>query len=398
MSKLNFLVHLNAYSDAGSSNAPSLSNFKWTRDLTGIPASNPISEAFTLAPGESKTIFSGTRTLAQSIDTVYSLQLKPLSSSTYRLQYTSGTAPLFRTPRVIGSDATTPITTITNGPVITYSSPASVSGATATFTGQAAGMTTDVIFDADTQGAAGNDIVLVGDGVSTLVELSDAWNTANPSNQIVQDIGDFSQVLDAAAEIQLAGGVDQVVGLNMTDVQIGDKVKIGSVFNTLNQGEFKILAKSANSFTVENYTGVNEGPITLGSQFADQIRIFSAAGVQEGDTLVISEGFSSVTFGSYKITDVTDNYVEFYSTSVLPQETGISSALDIYSQTKNLVYLEANQKCTVELNGVQMASMEPFIINNSKQPGVFMLKATVYSFTVTNNSLDTASCFVATVE
>lgn len=313
MSKLNFLVHLNTYSDTSPSNNPSLSNFKWTREINGIPASNPVSDAFSLAPGEAKTIFSGVRTLTQSIDTVYGIQLKPLSSSTYRIQYTSGTVPGFRTARSIGSDATTQVTTVTNGPIIVFSS----TGGTA---------------------------------------------------------------------------------FNFGSVVIGDIVEIGSQFNTLNQGQYKVLAKTATSFTVENFTGVNEGPITLGSGFADQIRIFSAAGVQEGDTLVISEGFSSVTFGSYKITNVTDSYIEFYSTSVLPQETGISSALNIYSQAKNLVYLEANQKCTVEINGTQMAAMEPFIINNSKQPGVFMLKATVYSFTVTNNSLDTASCFVATVE
>jgi hypothetical protein len=314
MSKLNFLVYLQTYSDASASNNPSLSNFKWAREITGIPASNPISEAFSLAPGESKTLFSGVRTLLVDGTTEFSLQLKPLSSSTYRLLATSGQVPGFRTARSTGADATTEVTTVVNGPIVTFSS----TGGTA---------------------------------------------------------------------------------FNFASVVVGDTVKIGDQFNTLNQGEYKVLAKTATSFTVENYTGVNEGPVTLGATFADQIRIFSAAGVQEGDTLVIKSGFSSVTFGSYKITDVTDNYVEFYSTSVLPQETDIVSAdLAIYSQAKNLVYLESDQKATVTLNGAQMASMEPFIINNSKQPGVFMLKATVYSFTVTNNSLDTASCFVATVE
>lgn len=314
MSKLNFLVFLSTYSDTSPSNNPSLSNFKWAREITGIPASNPISEAFSLAPGESKTIFSGVRTLLVDGTTEFSLQLKPLSSSTYRLLATAGQAPGFRTARTTNADATTEVTAVVNGPIVTFSS----TGGTAF---------------------------------------------------------DFSSV------------------------QVGDFVRIGDQFNTLNQGKFKILAKTTTSFTIENYTGVNEGPIVLGSTFADQIRIYSASGVQEGDTVVIKSGFSSVTFGSYKVTDVTDNYVEFYSTAVLPQETDIISAdLAVYSQAKNLVYLESNQKATVEINGTQMAAMEPFIINNSKQPGVFMLKASVYSFTVTNNSLDTASCFVATVE
>lgn len=398
MSKLNFLVYLNTYSDAAPSNNPSLSNFKWSREITGIPATNPISEAFTLAPGESKTIFSGVRTLGVDNTTQFSLQLKPLSSSTYRVQATSGAAPLFRTARSTGANATTAVTAIVNGPIVTYSSPASASAQPAQFVGIASGVATSVTIVALTPGTAGN-VSLTGDGTSSLNQLIVAWNSANPSNQLQLQLGDDTQILDLDEEITLTGGTDAVVGLNMAAVVVGDQVRIGSQFNVLNQGKFKVLAKTANSFTVENFTAVNEGPITLGSTFADQIRIYSAAGVQEGDTLVLKSGFSSVTYGSYQITDVTDNYVEFYSTSVLPQETGIVSAdLAVYSQAKNLVYLESDKKATVTINGVQMASMEPFVINNSTKPGIFMLKATVWSFEVTNNSLDTASCFVATVE
>lgn len=559
MPKLSLLIHLNAYSDPGASNAPSLSNFKWTRDMSGLPASNPISEAFSLASGESRTIFSGTRTLAQAIDTVYSIALKPLSSSTYRILNTSGTPPLFRTARNIGTDATTAVTAVVNGPIVAFSAPGTsalpaeflgdvlgktettlwnavtpgvaantisivgdgtstfaqlmaawntanpsnqvtqvagnsgqipssgasftlsggVDGVTASFSGQPAGFSSGIILAATNQGVVGNSILLTGDGATALVDLVAAWNTANPSNQVVIQSGDDSQVLTNAATIALANGVDSalasfvgnlattIVGVeldavtagaagnsilltgngssslavlistwntanpsntvslsagngnqipnnavamqlaagvdasgsfNTANIVVGDYVRLGSMFNTLNQGEFKIIAKSANAFVVENFTGVNEGPIVLGSGFASQLRVYSAAGVQRGDTLVIDQGFSPVTFGSYKITDVTDNYIEFYSTDVLPQETTISSALNIYSQAKSLIYLEADQKCSVTVNGTVVANMEPFVINDSTQPGVFMLKSTVYSFEVQNNSLDPASCFVATVE
>lgn len=397
MSKLNFLVYLNTYSDPSASNNPSLSNFKWAREITGIPASNPISEAFSLAPGESKTVFSGSRTLAQSIDTTWSISLKPLSSSTYRILNTGGTAPLFKTPRNISTDATTPVTAVVNGPIVTFSAPAAQSAVAAQFVGTAPGVATSVTIVALTAGAAGN-VSLTGDGTSTLNQLIVAWNSAHPSNQLQLQAGDDTQILDLAAPLALTGGLDAVGSMDTSTVVVGDLVRIGDQFNTLNQGEYKVISKGTGSFTVENYTGVNEGPIILGSTFADQIRIYSAAGVQRGDTLVINQGFSPVTFGSYKITDVTDNYVEFYSTDVLPQETGISSELNIYSQAKNLIYLEANQKCSVTVNGTVVANMEPFIINDSVQPGVFMLKSTVYSFAVQNNSLDPASCFVATVE
>lgn len=314
MPKLSLLIHLVAYSDPGASNAPSLSNFRWTRDMTGIPASNPLSEALSLAPGESKSIFNGSRTLSSDNTTAYDIALKPLSSSVYRITNSAGTAPNFRTPRALGIDATTQITAVVNGPIVTF-----------TQTG--------------------------GTAMSTAA------------------------------------------------VSVGDSVRIGDQFNILNQGEYKIIAKTSNSITVENQVAVNEGPITLGASFADQISIYSAAGVQIGDTLILSSGFSAVTLGSYKITDVSAQYIEFYSTAVLPIESGIvNPGLAIYSAAKQLVYIEADQKCSVTVNGSIVSNMEPFIINNSKQPGVFMLKSTIYSLSIQNNSTDSASLFLASVE
>jgi len=314
MSKLNFLVFLNAYSDASASNNPSLGNFKWAREINGLPAANPQSEVHPLAPGESKTIFNGTRTLSSDNTTTYSIALKPLSASNYRITHTGGTAPNFRTPRALGIDATTQFTTTLNGPLVTFAS----TGGTA---------------------------------------------------------------LDTSA------------------VVVGDLVRIGSDFNILNQGEYKVLAKTSNSITFENQTAVAEGPITPGADFADQFEIYSAAGVQVGDTITLSSGFSAVTLGSYKVTDVTAKYVEFYSTDVLPAETGIvNPGLAVYSSAKNLIYIECDQKCAVTINGSLVSNIEPFIILDSKQPGVFMLKSTVYSLSVQNNSLDAASLFIASVE
>ncbi len=314
MSKFNFLVYLNAFSDANSSNNPSLSNFKWARDISGIIASNPLSEAFDLAPGESKSLFNGTRTLAQDGTTEYDISLKPLSTHTYILKASAGTLPNFRTPRAIATDATSQVTVTLNGPLTIF-----------TFSG------------------------------GTLP--------------------------------------------NLASVAVGDNVRIGSQFNVQNQGEWKILAKSSTSFTVENQIGAAEGPITLGASFADQIEIYSAAGVQAGDTLIISGGFSAVTQNSYKITAVAGNYLEFYSTDALPIENSIqTTAIAVYSAAKNLIYLESNQKVSITVNGSIVAKLEPFIINDAKQPGMFMLKSTVYSLDVQNTSLDTAALFLASIE
>jgi hypothetical protein len=59
MSLTNLLIVLNTYSDPRSSNSPDLNNFKWTREIDLIPASNTISQNLTLAASGSQTVFTG---------------------------------------------------------------------------------------------------------------------------------------------------------------------------------------------------------------------------------------------------------------------------------------------------------------------------------------------------
>lgn len=316
MSKLNFLVFLNSYSDPSSSNNPSLSNFKWDREINGLAVSNPQSLAFSLAPGESRVLFNGTRTLAQDGTTQYTLSLKPLTSNTYILTAVAGTLPNFRAPRAPGADATTQITVTQNGPLVTF---ASTSG--------------------------------------------------TPLNLI-------------------SGGVI-----------VGDYVRLGNLFNQANQGEMQIIALTATSFTVANELGAAEGPITLGAGYASQLRIYSALGVQINDTLSIFGGFSPVSQDAYKVTSVAANFLEFYSTAVLPTEGPITTqSIAAYINAKQLVYLESDQDCSMLINGVAAGDIQPIIINNSVFPGVFMRTSIMYSMSVTNNSTSPANLFLASAE
>jgi len=313
MNKLNYMVYLQAFADQSPNNNPSLGNFKWTREVSGALVSNPVSNSFTLAPNESRTLFSGSRSLLADGSTQYSIAPVPLTPNVYQITNTSGTSPAFRTLRSIGADATTQVTVTTNGPIATFAS---------------------------TAGTA----------------------------------------------------------FNLASVLVGDIVMIGSNFNPQNQAQYKVIAKTSTSFTVENQTAVNE-TVTLGSGFANQVRIFSASGVQAGDTLVISSGFSPVTYGSYEVMTVTDYYVQFYSADVLPTEMNVVSLdLAIYSQAKSLVYLEVDQKCGVSLNGSGLVYASPFVTSSLTSPGVLMLNSTIWSLTITNTTTNVANCFIATVE
>lgn len=316
MSLLNLLVYLSASSDSQASNNPSLGNFKWNRDSSGLSVRNPESIAFSLAPGETKELFDGVRTLAQDGTTQYSIALKPANSSIYVLSHSGGTAPQFRTSRSSGASATTAVTVTLNGPVVTFASTA-----------------------------------------------------GTPFNLIV-------------------GGV-----------VVGDYVRIGSLFSLANQGEWQVIARTATSFSVVNDLGVAEGPIVLGAGFANQVKLYSAAGVQVGDTLLINSGFSLVTQGSYIVTSVADSFLEFSSLEVLPTEGPVTTQVAMYSAAKRLVYLESNQNVSMILNGIAGNEIKPLAdVCGCVKPGIFMRTSLVYSMSVTNDSLSPASVFFASVE
>jgi hypothetical protein len=285
---------------------------------------------------------------------------------------------------------------------------------------------TPVTIRADNIGFNGNSIELIGDGTSSVETLIANWNSANESNTASLTAGDGGQIPifgslfilahginpamvnfggGVSANISLSGG-GTAAGLNLSGAFVGDYVTIGNLFNISNQGTFQIIALTSNSFTISNPDAVAEGPITLGSGFATQLQIYSASGVQVNDTLIISSGFSLATQGSYQITAVYPESIEFYSTSILPQEGPIETEIIIYSDVKKLIYIESDSQLSVICNGVNVGNIEPFIAINAGHyslppsilPGVFMFKSVIYSLSVTNNGLKAANMFFAAVE
>jgi len=313
MAKLNMNIYLNCYEDEASSNNPSLNNFRWFRQLSGLAADRPISLSFTLAPGESRTLFDGTRSLLQDNTTQYQLLLK--SGNTYVLKHVGGTAPQFRTARMIGSDATTQVTVTSNNSILTFAS-----------TG------------------------------GTLLSL-------------------------------IAGGVI-----------VGDEVLIGSQFAAGNRGRFKVIAITATSFTVENPSGVTESPVILGADFVNQIRIYSASGVQVGDTLRIFGGFSIASQAAYEVTAVQDNLIEFFSSKSLPLETVTTNEIAIYSAAKVIVYLETSKPLEVLTNGLDSVKLSPLIRETVAVPGQLLRSDIIWSMSVENNGIESTNVFFAAVE
>lgn len=140
MANMNLLVFLNTYTDVNSSNSPSRNNFKWTRDINGLAAGNPVSVSAQLAANEVRTIFSGT--------------------AVKKLLYV---------------EADQNCTLLIQG--------------TASFSGIPAGASTTVTLTANNPGSAGNSIALVFNGSTTIAAAVAAWNIANPTNQVTLTFG-----------------------------------------------------------------------------------------------------------------------------------------------------------------------------------------------------------------
>lgn len=325
MAKLNLMASVLAYDDNISCTVNS-NPYKrvpdWSTQIYGLIVKNPQALKYSVIPNSSITLFDGTR--ATSINNTTTFSLTWQSGSTYRLQYTSGTLPVFRVARILATDATTAFTVSINN--------------------------------------------------NSIVNLT--FSSGTPP--------DF------------------------TNVQIGDTLYISptSPFNALNEGYFQIVSKTSTSISFQNPSAGVETNIALGVNYATDFQIYSSGPVVVGDTLIISDGFSIVTQGSYIITAVTPTFIEFLSTNPLPNETGIiptATGLVIYSSAKFVIYMEVNQKCSLRLNDdtgdhviIEPALIDVGGVEGAK--GIFSKIGMSYKGILVNKSINTCDVFVFTAE
>jgi len=205
---------------------------------------------------------------------------------------------------------------------------------------------------------------------------------------------------NATAKFASSGGTL----LSFASVVVGDVLRIAGVitgdpagpFNTLNEGYWSVIAKDGTSVTCVRldgaaFSGTPEGPIVLAAGFADLFRVYSAAGVQAGQKVYISAGFSSVTRKTFNVTAVAPDFFEVVSATPLPLESGIipgAAGIAFYTAAKQVVYLEADQESVVRLNGDTSDSnlLSPFLPGDPNQVAVFHKLGLTYSLVIVNKS------------
>ncbi|MHA1860985.1 MAG: hypothetical protein ACTSVM_01635 [Candidatus Ranarchaeia archaeon] len=208
---------------------------------------------------------------------------------------------------------------------------------------------------------------------------------------------------NATAELEATGGTIA----SFAAVTVGDVLRISGAttgdvdgpFNDLNEGYWTVLSATATKLTckrplAEGFSGSAESSILLGADFATNFIVYSANGVQVGDSVEISAGFSSVTQKTFVVSQVTPLFFEVVSVEPLPLETAIVpgvAGMVFYTEAKRVIYLETDRNAEVRLNGASGSEvrMSPFISGDETKVAVYLQVGLVYSLEVVNRS-DTA--------
>lgn len=96
--KLTLSSYVLAYADVTQQNNPQLKTIDWKVAIESLAVANPKTEPFTVGPGETLTLFDGTRTT--SIDNTTEFDLALVDTNRYRFTWSgTGVDPEFRTDR-----------------------------------------------------------------------------------------------------------------------------------------------------------------------------------------------------------------------------------------------------------------------------------------------------------
>lgn len=99
MAVINIITQLLAYNDAiGQTDNPMQRAVDWTRKIHALEVKKPTSDAICIPPGESATIFDGSRVNPMDGTSILKLSLVSAPESIYRMEVTAGTSG-FRTAR-----------------------------------------------------------------------------------------------------------------------------------------------------------------------------------------------------------------------------------------------------------------------------------------------------------
>jgi hypothetical protein len=224
-----------AYGDVGSNSNPSRKYVDWSV-ARSYSVKNPKTETYMLAPGETLTLFSGTRSTGIDNTTEFQLDLSQLASDRYRFTWTgNGTAPGLRTDRGLELDGVSVDMTANANLTMTMAA--------------SAGTFVDVIV---------GDAILIPD--TTTGDGASPFNTLNVGYWVVlaKDIASSTLQLTRPSDQSFSGVTEtvsvtddgQVLGFSAAGVQVGDSVSISAGFVASVLNSYRVVAVTPNYFEV----------------------------------------------------------------------------------------------------------------------------------------------------
>lgn len=202
-------------------------------------------------------------------------------------------------------------------------------------------------------------------------------------------------------------------GATLTGIVVGDTMRIkGSalydtapfVFSSINSGLWKIIGVQGTKVYCIRPTGISFSGIgEVVSAVSGDVMFFSSSGVQAGDKIKISGTFSPVTQKTFVVMDVTPTTLDIMSAESLPDETGltyVASSVDIYSESKRLLYIESDQDVAVRINtdASDNEMINPIEAGKPCMVGVFMKWGNTYKCVLVNKSINTSNVLWITGE
>lgn len=197
-------------------------------------------------------------------------------------------------------------------------------------------------------------------------------------------------------------------------VQVGDVLFVpgpetgdaSTVFSSLNQGFWTVLAVAANGSSVQvsrgsgTFTGFTE-TVTLASNA--QLQAFSSSGVQVGDGVFVSAGFSTPVLHGYTVLAVNPKWFEVRATAALPVSavaTPGASGVLFYAAAKRYIELWSDQECVIRVNGDTGDSnkVSPWQAGDILQAGHYIKAGVTWSAVVVNKTTSVMNIQLITAE
>lgn len=175
-----------------------------------------------------------------------------------------------------------------------------------------------------------------------------------------------------------------------------------SLFNSSNEGFWTVLVASSTSVTLLRSGDTSEGVSEVVTPADNKVQAFTSSGVQVGDTVDVSAGFSVLAQKSFTVSTVTATWFEVISTSPLPLQTATPGATGVafYTKCKKFIRIESDQEVVARVNGdsTDICRITPWSSGDSRYVGEYTKVGPVWSLTIYNRSTTIANVLLISVE